>query len=131
MESLRREHFNRWYNLMPFYFSVILYEIPFQVSFISEPQKSQPMKIMPKFQSMKKLIFFSMFILQLICTFLYVVGSYFLTGNYTENHRFYLFTLMCLLCTISAQAWGFFIGSTLPIKVSFIYEKLNANSIYL
>lgn len=60
-----------------------------------------------------------MFIPQLICTFCYVVGSYFLTGNYTENHRFYLFTLMCLLCTISAQAWGFFIGSTLPIKVSF------------
>lgn len=38
MESLRREHFNRWYNLMPFYFSVILYEIPFQVS-LSEYSK--------------------------------------------------------------------------------------------
>lgn len=32
METLRREHFNRWYNLVPYYLSIILFEIPFQVS---------------------------------------------------------------------------------------------------
>lgn len=31
METLRREHFNRWYNLIPYYLSIILFEIPFQV----------------------------------------------------------------------------------------------------
>lgn len=31
MESLRREHFNRWYNLIPYYLSIISFEIPFQV----------------------------------------------------------------------------------------------------
>ncbi|XP_055314826.1 ATP-binding cassette sub-family G member 1 [Sitodiplosis mosellana] len=86
METLRREHFNRWYNLIPYYFSIILFEIPFQ----------------------------------LFCTFLYVCGSYFLTGNYVagEPHRFIIFTIMCLLATISAQSWGFFIGSTMPIKIA-------------
>ncbi|XP_031638739.1 ATP-binding cassette sub-family G member 4 [Contarinia nasturtii] len=84
METLRREHFNRWYNLIPYYFSIILFEIPFQ----------------------------------LLCTFFYVCGSYFLTGNYLENYRFALFTTMCLLATISAQAWGFFIGSTMSIKIA-------------
>lgn len=33
METLRREHFNRWYNLIPYYLSIISFEIPFQVSF--------------------------------------------------------------------------------------------------
>lgn len=62
----------------------------------------------------------SVFFFQLFCTFLYVCGSYFLTGNYVsgEPHRFLIFTIMCLLATISAQSWGFFIGSTMPIKVS-------------
>lgn len=57
--------------------------------------------------------------MQLLCTFIYVCGSYFLTGNYIpgEYNRFMLFTLMCLMVTISAQSWGFFIGSTMPIKV--------------
>ncbi|XP_026478698.1 ATP-binding cassette sub-family G member 1 [Ctenocephalides felis] len=31
METLAREHFNRWYNLAPYYLSVILFEIPFQI----------------------------------------------------------------------------------------------------
>lgn len=32
MEIMTREHFNRWYQLGPYYLSVILFEIPFQVS---------------------------------------------------------------------------------------------------
>lgn len=42
METLRREHFNRWYNLIPYYFSVILFEIPFQVSFFCRVTLSRP-----------------------------------------------------------------------------------------
>lgn len=33
MKILTREHFNRWYKLSPYLMSVILIEIPFQVSF--------------------------------------------------------------------------------------------------
>ena len=32
MEILTREHFNRWYQLGPYYLSIITFEIPFQVS---------------------------------------------------------------------------------------------------
>lgn len=34
METLRREHFNRWYNLIPYYLSIISFEIPFQVELL-------------------------------------------------------------------------------------------------
>lgn len=32
MKSLAIEHFNGWYRLMPFMFSMVMIEIPFQVS---------------------------------------------------------------------------------------------------
>lgn len=32
IDMLKREHFNRWYKLLPYFLSVISYEIPFQVS---------------------------------------------------------------------------------------------------
>lgn len=38
MEIMRREHFNRWYQLGPYYMSVILFEIPFQVSALPSPE---------------------------------------------------------------------------------------------
>lgn len=114
METLRREHFNRWYHLIPYYFSIILFEIPFQVSF------GKRIDFGFNF-SKKKMLNKPMFIhvSQLMCTFIFVCGSYFLTGNFVPGqiHRFMFFTLMCLLATISAQSWGFFIGSTMPIKV--------------
>lgn len=74
-----------------------------------------------------------LFSFQLVCAFIYVVCSYFLTGNYTEYNRFLYFTLLCLMATISAQAWGFFIGSTMPIKVRLLTpipatNPSNANS---
>lgn len=28
---MKREHFNRWYNLVPYFLSVVTFEIPFQV----------------------------------------------------------------------------------------------------
>lgn len=50
---------------------------------------------------------------------LYVVISYHLTDNYYSFDRFLLFSLFCVAGSISAQAWGFFIGATLSVKVSF------------
>lgn len=38
MKILTREHFNRWYKLTPYLLSVILLEIPFQVSSIVNPK---------------------------------------------------------------------------------------------
>lgn len=32
MESLTREHFNRWYKLGPYFLSVLVVEVPIQVS---------------------------------------------------------------------------------------------------
>lgn len=57
-------------------------------------------------------------ILQIFCVILYVLGSYFLTGNYLDCTRFLYFIMFCVMATICAQAWGFFIGATMPIKVN-------------
>ncbi|XP_062548938.1 ATP-binding cassette sub-family G member 1 [Armigeres subalbatus] len=84
MESLTREHFNRWYKLGPYFLSVLIIEVPVQVA----------------------------------CSMIYVVISYHLTGNYYTFDRFVLFALFCVAGSISAQAWGFFIGATLSIKLA-------------
>ncbi|XP_055589004.1 LOW QUALITY PROTEIN: ATP-binding cassette sub-family G member 1-like [Uranotaenia lowii] len=84
MTYLNREHFNRWYKLGPYFFSVLLLEIPIQIA----------------------------------CTMLYVLISYYLTGNYHTFDRFLLFCLFCIGGSMAAQAWGFFVGATLPIKLA-------------
>ncbi|XP_065078443.1 ATP-binding cassette sub-family G member 1 isoform X2 [Ochlerotatus camptorhynchus] len=84
MESLTREHFNRWYKLGPYFLSVLIIEVPVQIA----------------------------------CSMIYVVISYHLTGNYHTFDRFLLFALFCVAGSISAQAWGFFIGATLSIKLA-------------
>lgn len=84
IEILRREHFNRWYNLGPYFLSKISFEIPFQM----------------------------------FCASLYIVISFYLTGNYSDDFRFLYFLLMGILATLSAQAWGFFVGATLPVKLA-------------
>jgi len=85
IEVLSREHFNRWYNLGPYFLSVILFEIPVQV-----------ISMLP-----------------------YCVISFFLTGNWfeAEGYRFWYFTVGCIAATLAAQAWGFLVGATLPVKV--------------
>uniref|UniRef100_A0A1L8E493 Putative pleiotropic drug resistance pdr1-15 abc superfamily protein n=1 Tax=Nyssomyia neivai TaxID=330878 RepID=A0A1L8E493_9DIPT len=84
MEMLKREHFNRWYKLGPYFFSIILFEIPFQM----------------------------------ICASSYIIISYWLTGNYTDDWRFFYFLILALLGTLCAQSWGFFFGATLPVKIA-------------
>lgn len=84
MESLTREHFNRWYKLGPYFLSVLVLEIPVQIC----------------------------------CSMIYVVISYHLTGNYVNFERFCVFALFCIAGSICAQAWGFFVGATLSVKLA-------------
>ncbi|XP_075151194.1 ATP-binding cassette sub-family G member 1-like [Haematobia irritans] len=82
---LSREHFNRWYNLGPYFLSLLSFEVPFQC----------------------------------ICTSLYLGISIWLTDNeQSDNFRVMYFMLFGILVTLSAQAWGFFVGATLPTKLA-------------
>ncbi|XP_013103681.1 ATP-binding cassette sub-family G member 1 [Stomoxys calcitrans] len=82
---LSREHFNRWYNLGPYFLSLLSFEVPFQC----------------------------------ICTALYLGISIWMTDNEeSDNFRVMYFMLFGILVTLSAQAWGFFVGATLPIKLA-------------
>ncbi|XP_012227945.1 ATP-binding cassette sub-family G member 1 isoform X2 [Linepithema humile] len=84
MQILAREHFNRWYQLAPYYISILLIEIPFQVA----------------------------------CAVVYLSVSYWLTGQPTETDRIVPFMVISIAATLTAQAWGFFIGATTPIKIA-------------
>ncbi|XP_073827154.1 ATP-binding cassette sub-family G member 4 [Musca autumnalis] len=82
---LSREHFNRWYNLGPYFLSLLSFEVPFQC----------------------------------ICSVIYMGISVVLTHNdKSDNFRVMYFILFGVLVTLSAQAWGFFVGATLPTKIA-------------
>ncbi|KAH8317738.1 hypothetical protein KR074_008484 [Drosophila pseudoananassae] len=56
---------------------------------------------------------------QSFCTALYIVISVHLTGNdLVDSFRIYYFMLLGILASLSAQAWGFFVGATLPTKLA-------------
>ncbi|XP_012522316.1 ATP-binding cassette sub-family G member 1 [Monomorium pharaonis] len=84
MRILMREHFNRWYQLAPYYISILLVEIPFQAA----------------------------------CATSYLVVSYWLTGQPVETNRIIFFMVVSIAASLTAQAWGFFIGVTTPIKIA-------------
>ncbi|KAI4463698.1 abc transporter g family member 28 [Holotrichia oblita] len=54
---------------------------------------------------------------QIICTWSYIVITYWLTDQPTD-YRVYFFVVFCTLSTLCAQAWGYFIGATTPIKIA-------------
>lgn len=54
---------------------------------------------------------------QLICSWTYLAISYWLTEQ-PLDFRLYLFVLFTTLATLCAQAWGYFIGATTPLKVA-------------
>ncbi|XP_043285776.1 ABC transporter G family member 3-like [Venturia canescens] len=84
MQILKREHFNRWYRLAPYYISMLLVEIPFQAA----------------------------------CAATYLGVSYWLTGQPVETDRILPFMIVSIAASLTAQAWGFFIGATTPIKIA-------------
>lgn len=53
------------------------------------------------------------------CTWVYVAVSYWLTDQpLNEPYRIYYFALFCTLGAVCAQSWGYFIGSTTPVKIA-------------
>ncbi|KAH8282603.1 hypothetical protein KR054_008638 [Drosophila jambulina] len=56
---------------------------------------------------------------QSLCTALYIIISVHLTGNDSvDSFRIYYFILLGIMASLSAQAWGFFVGATLPTKLA-------------
>ncbi|KAH8381029.1 hypothetical protein KR200_008888 [Drosophila serrata] len=56
---------------------------------------------------------------QSLCTAMYIIISVHLTGNDSvDSFRIYYFILLGIMASLSAQAWGFFVGATLPTKLA-------------
>lgn len=55
---------------------------------------------------------------QAVCATIYLVVSYWLTGQPVETNRIIFFMVVSIAASLTAQAWGFFIGVTTPIKVN-------------
>jgi ATP-binding cassette subfamily G (WHITE) protein 1 len=55
---------------------------------------------------------------QAACAATYLAVSYWLTGQPVEAERILMFMLVSIAASLCAQAWGFFIGATTPVKVS-------------
>ncbi|XP_014297443.1 ATP-binding cassette subfamily G member 4 [Microplitis demolitor] len=55
---------------------------------------------------------------QAACASTYLAVSYWLTGQPIETHRILLFMVVSIAASLTAQAWGFFIGATTPVKIA-------------
>ncbi|KMQ95470.1 atp-binding cassette sub-family g member 1-like protein [Lasius niger] len=54
---------------------------------------------------------------QAACVATYITVSYWLTGQPIETNRIISFMVISIAASLTAQAWGFFIGATTPIKI--------------
>lgn len=54
---------------------------------------------------------------QAACAATYLTVSYWLTGQPLEAQRIIMFMTVSIAASLCAQAWGFFIGATTPVKV--------------
>ncbi|XP_018057948.1 PREDICTED: ATP-binding cassette sub-family G member 1 [Atta colombica] len=55
---------------------------------------------------------------QAACAVLYLIVSYWLTAQPIETNRIIFFNIVSIAASLTAQAWGFFIGVTTPIKIA-------------
>lgn len=55
---------------------------------------------------------------QAACAATYLIVTYWLTGQPVETHRIISFMVVSIAASLTAQAWGFFIGATTPIKIA-------------
>lgn len=62
---------------------------------------------------------------QASCTIVYLAVSYCLTGQPVETHRILTFFIVCIAASLTAQAWGFFIGATTPVRVIIFFTLEN------
>lgn len=71
---------------------------------------------------------------QASCAATYLAVSYWLTGQPVETPRIISFMVVSIAASLTAQAWGFFIGATTPVKVyctySFHEPSLHHNNLY-
>jgi len=61
---------------------------------------------------------------QASCAAMYLIVSYWLTGQPVETSRIVSFMIICIAATLTAQAWGFFIGATTPVKVKHLIGEI-------
>ncbi|KAK9869925.1 hypothetical protein WA026_006022 [Henosepilachna vigintioctopunctata] len=54
---------------------------------------------------------------QILCCWAYILISYYLTEQ-PEDFRIFLFVLFATSSALCAQAWGYFIGATTPLKIA-------------
>ncbi|XP_014206812.1 ATP-binding cassette sub-family G member 1 [Copidosoma floridanum] len=55
---------------------------------------------------------------QAACAATYLAVSYWLTGQPLEAERVFMFMIVSIAASLCAQAWGFFIGATTPVKIA-------------
>ncbi|OXU31534.1 hypothetical protein TSAR_013250 [Trichomalopsis sarcophagae] len=55
---------------------------------------------------------------QAACAATYLAVSYWLTGQPLEAERIVMFMVVSIAASLCAQAWGFFIGATTPVKIA-------------
>ncbi|XP_003491703.1 ATP-binding cassette sub-family G member 1 [Bombus vosnesenskii] len=55
---------------------------------------------------------------QAACAATYLTVSYWLTGQPIETPRIISFMVVSIAASLTAQAWGFFIGATTPVKIA-------------
>ncbi|XP_046603397.1 ATP-binding cassette sub-family G member 1 [Neodiprion virginianus] len=55
---------------------------------------------------------------QAACAATYLAVSYWLTGQPIESHRILSFLVVSIAASLTAQAWGFFIGATTPVRIA-------------
>ncbi|KAL6430133.1 hypothetical protein ACFW04_007720 [Cataglyphis niger] len=55
---------------------------------------------------------------QAACAATYLIVSYWLTGQPIETNRIIFFMIVSIAASLTAQAWGFFIGATTPVKIA-------------
>ncbi|XP_011050624.1 PREDICTED: ATP-binding cassette sub-family G member 1 [Acromyrmex echinatior] len=55
---------------------------------------------------------------QAACAASYLIVSYWLTAQPIETNRIIFFNTVSIAASLTAQAWGFFIGVTTPIKIA-------------
>ncbi|XP_011254611.1 ATP-binding cassette sub-family G member 1 [Camponotus floridanus] len=63
---------------------------------------------------------------QAACAATYLIVSYWLTGQPIETNRIIFFMIINIAASLTAQAWGFFIGATTPIKIAVFVSPILA-----
>lgn len=105
MKLLKKECFNRWYSLMPYYTALTLSRIPFQVIIIQH------------FAVRKIQINSSLMFSQILFNLIFLSLTYYMSGLPADFFRFGLFAIVGLMVSFVAEGMGLAIGATFSITV--------------